>query len=43
MQRTLPDNPLKFQDKDKTFAKITLFTPSTIIRVKHQDIWKFNK
>jgi len=37
------DNPLKFCDKDKTFAKITLLNPNTIIRVKqmvytHQDI-----
>ena len=42
------DNPLKFWDKDKTFAKITLLNPNTIIRVKqmvytHQDIQKFNK
>jgi len=28
------DNPLKFWDKDKTFAKITLLNPNTIIQVK---------
>jgi len=37
------DNPLNFWDKDKTFAKITLLNPNTIIRIKqivytHQDI-----
>ena len=37
------DNPLKFWDKDKIFAKITLSNPNTIIRIKqmvytHQDI-----
>ena len=40
-----PDNPL---DKDKTFAKMTLLNPNTIIRVKqmvytHQDIQEFDK
>ena len=28
------DNPLKFWDKDKKFANITLLNPNTIIRVK---------
>jgi len=28
------DNPLKFWDKNKTFATITLLNPNTIIRVK---------
>ena len=28
------DNPLKFWDKDKIFAKITLLNPNTIVRVK---------
>jgi len=28
------DNPLKFWDKNKTLAKITLLNPNTIIRVK---------
>jgi len=42
------DNPLKFLDKDKTFAKVTLLNPNTIIRVKqmvytHQDIKEFDK
>ena len=42
------DNSLKFWDKNKTFAKITLLNPNTIIRVKqmvytHQDIQEFNK
>ena len=42
------NNPLKFWDKDKTFAKITLLNPNTIIRVKqivytHQNIQEFNK
>ena len=42
------DNPLKFWDKDKIFAKITLLNPNTIIQVKqmvytHQDIQEFNK
>ena len=42
------DNPLKFRDKDKTFAKITLLNLNTIIRVKqmvytHQDIQEFDK
>jgi len=42
------DNSLKFWDKDKTFAKITLLNPNTIIRVKqmvytHQDIQEFDK
>jgi len=34
MQRTLLDNPLKFCNKDKTFAKIILLNPNTIIQVK---------
>ena len=42
------DNPLKFWDKDKTFAKITLLNPNTNIRVKqmvytYQDIQEFDK
>ena len=42
------DNPLKFWDKDKIFAKITLLNPNTIIRVKQmvytqQDIQEFAK
>ena len=42
------NNSLKFWDKDKTFAKITLLNPNTIIRVKqmvntHKDIQEFNK
>ena len=42
------DDLLKFWDKDKTFAKITLLNLNTIIRVKqmvytHQDIQEFNK
>ena len=42
------DNPLKFWDKDKAFAKITLLYPKTIIWVKqmvytHQDIQEFDK
>ena len=28
------DNSLKFWDKDKTFVKITLLNPNTIIQVK---------
>ena len=28
------NNQLKFWDKDKTFTKITLLNPNTIIRVK---------
>ena len=37
------DNHLKFWNKDKTFAKIPLLNPNTIIRVKqmvctHQDM-----
>ena len=34
MQRIYFDNPLKFWDKDKIFAKITLLNPNTIIQVK---------
>jgi len=42
------NNPSKFWDKDETFAKITLLSPNTIIRVKqmvytHQDIQEFDK
>ena len=42
------NNPLKFWDKDKTFAKITLLNPNTIIQVNqmvytHQDIQEFDK
>ena len=42
------NNPLKFWDKDKPFAKITLLNPNNIIRVKqmvytHQDIQEFDK
>ena len=42
------DNPLKFWDKDKTFVKITLINPNTIIQVKqmvytHKGVQEFNK
>jgi len=42
------DNPLKYWDKDKIFAKITLLNPNTVILVKqmvytHQDIQEFDK
>jgi len=42
------DNPLKCWDKDKTFSKITLLNPNTIIQVKqmvytHQNIQEFDK
>jgi len=42
------NNPLKFWDKDKTFVKLTLLNPNTIIQVKqmmytNQDIQEFNK
>ena len=48
MQEFYFNNPLKFWDKDKAFAKITLLNPTTIIRVKqilyrHYDIQEFNK
>ena len=32
------DNALKFWDKDRTFAKITLLNPNTIIRVKQNGV-----
>jgi len=42
------NNPLKFLDKDRAFARITLLNPNTIIRVKqmvytHQDMQEFDK